>query len=191
VLLSQDEARFTMVPTLTRTLGVKGHRPVVGSWDCKDVVQAFAAVNLVSGRLVGELFESATKDRRKDGSSKTGRMQEAFAEHLRHIAQSYPVETCTEVILMLDNAPWHRGKAITKVLETNPHLKLYRLPSYSPQLNPIERLWKKLRWDVTHNRLFESLRTLSRALARRLRRFTRSPLSLLRTIAQLPKSPAP
>ena len=30
VLLSQDEARFPMVPTLAATLGVKGHRPVVG-----------------------------------------------------------------------------------------------------------------------------------------------------------------
>lgn len=34
VLLSQDEARFPMVPTLGRTLGVKGHRPVVGTRDC-------------------------------------------------------------------------------------------------------------------------------------------------------------
>jgi hypothetical protein len=38
VLLSQDEARCPMVPTLTATLGVKGHRPVVGTRDCKDVL---------------------------------------------------------------------------------------------------------------------------------------------------------
>ena len=31
VLLSQDEARFPMVPTLTASLGVKGHRPLVGT----------------------------------------------------------------------------------------------------------------------------------------------------------------
>ena len=30
--LSQDEARFPMVPTATATLGVKGHRPLVGTW---------------------------------------------------------------------------------------------------------------------------------------------------------------
>jgi DDE superfamily endonuclease len=36
VLLSQDEARFPLVPTLRATLGVKGHRPTVGTWDNKD-----------------------------------------------------------------------------------------------------------------------------------------------------------
>ena len=44
------------------------------------------------------------------------------------------------------------------------HLKLQRLPSYSPQLNPIERLWKRLRRRATHNRLFECLADLKRSL---------------------------
>jgi hypothetical protein len=38
VLLSQDEARLPLVPTLCSTLGVKGHRPLVGTWDNKDQV---------------------------------------------------------------------------------------------------------------------------------------------------------
>jgi transposase len=38
-----------------------------------------------------------------------------------------------------------------------PNLELYRLPSYSPQLNVIERLWTLLRRRATHNRLFEAL----------------------------------
>lgn len=35
MLLSQEETRFPLVPTLTATLGVKGHRPEVGSRDNK------------------------------------------------------------------------------------------------------------------------------------------------------------
>jgi hypothetical protein len=38
VLLSQDEARFPLVPTLRTTLGRKGYRPLVGTWDNKDLV---------------------------------------------------------------------------------------------------------------------------------------------------------
>ena len=38
VLLSQDEARFPMVPTLAASLGVKGHRPLVGTRDNKDLL---------------------------------------------------------------------------------------------------------------------------------------------------------
>jgi transposase len=44
------------------------------------------------------------------------------------------------------------------------HLEFYRLPSYSPQLNAIERFWKLLRRRATHNRLFESLADLKRSL---------------------------
>jgi hypothetical protein len=55
--LSQDEARFPMVPTLCRTLGVKGHRPVVGTWDCKHLLYVFASVNVVSSALHTDTVE--------------------------------------------------------------------------------------------------------------------------------------
>ena len=54
MLLSQDEARFPLVPTLRATLGVKGFRPVVGTWDNKDLVYCFAALNLISGQRLSE-----------------------------------------------------------------------------------------------------------------------------------------
>jgi hypothetical protein len=41
--LSQDEARFPLVPTLHTTLGVKGYRPMVGTWDNKDQVYGLVA----------------------------------------------------------------------------------------------------------------------------------------------------
>jgi transposase len=182
-LLYQDEARVPLVPTLTTTLGVKGHRPVVGTWDNKDVVQVFGAVDVLSGRLVSDLYESATTERRKDGLSKTARMQAAFARHLEHIGQTYPA---AEVVLVIDNAPWHRGKAINAALENHPQLKLYRLPSYSPQLNAIEKLWKKLRRGVSHNRLFESMRELTRALSRWLRSLRRNPAAVLKAVGHAP-----
>ena len=51
-----------------------------------------------------------------------------------------------------------------EVLEAHPHLHLYRLPSYSPQRNVIERLWRVLRRRATHNRLFASMATLRATL---------------------------
>src|SRR5438270_337207 len=67
VLLSQDEARFPMVPTLQATLGVKGHRPKVGTRDCKDLLYVFAVVNLVSAALHANTLESP-----KGATKKTG-----------------------------------------------------------------------------------------------------------------------
>ena len=164
MLLSQDEARFPMVPTLCRTLGVKGHRPTVGTRDCKDLLYVLAVINVVTGVLHANTLESPADAKRRTGQSKTRRLQEAFAAHLRHVARLYPAKGHKRVVLIIDNAPWHRGQPIDDALADHPHLEFYRLPSYSPQLNVIERLWRLLRRRATHNRLFDTLADLKRSI---------------------------
>jgi transposase len=171
VLLSQDEARLPMVPTLTATLGVKGHRPTVGTRDCKHLLYVFCVVNVVSAALHANTLESRQDAKRKTGKSKTRRMQEAFAAHLRHVGRVYPKDRYRRVVLTIDNAPWHRGEEVAQALADNPHLELYRLPPYSPKLNVIERFWKLLRRRVTHNRLFETLGELKASVRNSLRYF--------------------
>jgi hypothetical protein len=149
-----------MVPTLTATLGVKGHRPTVGTRDCKDLLYVFGSVNLASAALHTTTYESPHQARRRDRRSKTRRMQEAFADHLRHVARTYPRRQYPRVVLLVDNAFWHRGGPVAEALREHPHLEFYRLPPYSPRLNPIERFWKKLRRRATHNRLFDTLADL-------------------------------
>jgi transposase len=153
-----------MVPTLTATLGVKGHRPLVGTRDNKDLLYLFAVVNLFSAAVHANTLESPKNAKKKTGTSKTRRLQEAFAAHLRHVGRRYPRERYPRVVLLIDNAPWHRGRPINEALAANPHLEFKRLPSYSPQLNPIERWWKKLRRRATHNRLFDTLADLKASL---------------------------
>jgi hypothetical protein len=178
--LSQDEARFPMVPTLCATLGVKGHRPTVGSRDHKGLLYVFAVVNLVTAAVHANTLECPPNAKRKTGQSKTRRMQEAFAAHLRHVGRIYPAARHPRVVLTIDNAPWHCGEWIERALAENPHLSFYRLPSYSPQLNPIERFWKKLRRRATHNRLFDTLADLKRSI--------RSSLSYFQTMRHKVKS---
>ena len=164
MLLSQDEARFPLVPTLRATLGVKGYRPVVGTWDNKDHVQCFAALNVVSGQLITRLLEQPARSKAKTGQSKQQRLQAAFAAHLQDIARAYPARGYPQVVITIDNAPWHRGTQMEQVLQAHPHLQLYRLPSYSPQLNVIERVWRVLRRRATHNRLFTTMVALRTTL---------------------------
>src|SRR5512134_3693549 len=164
VLLSQDEARFPLVPTLRATLGVKGHRPRVGTWDNKGQVYCFAALNLVSGRLTTRLLDNPARVQAVTGRSKVSRLQAAFAAHLRDIARAYPAARHPRVVVVIDNAAWHRGAPVSQVLAEQPHLTLYRLPSYSPHLNTVERLWRVLRRRATHNRLFATMAALRRAL---------------------------
>ena len=189
VLLSQDEARFQMVPTLVATLGVKGHRPVVGTRDCKDVLYVLGVLNLVSGAVHANTLESLQKENRKSKEPKTRRMQRAFADHLRHVGKMYPQGRHKRVVLLIDNAPWHRGPLIDEAMRENPHLEFKRLPSYSPQLNPIERFWKKLRRRATHNRLFDAIADLKSSVRNSLRYFQTVKSRLLTMINGRPKKP--
>lgn len=61
------------------------------------------------------------------------------------------------VVVTIDNAPWHRGPRVERALAQVLHVQLYRLPSDSPQLNTVERLWKLLRHRATHNQLFDDV----------------------------------
>lgn len=176
-----------MVPTLAATLGVKGHRPAVGTRDCKDVLYVFAVLNLITGAVHANTLESLQRESRKKKESKTRRMQRAFADHLRHVGRAYPQARCERVVLLIDNAPWHRGALIDEALAECPHLEFKRLPSYSPQLNPVERLWKKLRRRATHNRLFDAIADLKSSVRNSLRYFQTVKSRLLTLINGRPK----
>jgi transposase len=153
-----------MVPTLRATLGVKGHRPVVGTWDCKNLLYVLAVVNVVTAAVHANTLDSPKDAKKRTGKGKTRRMQAAFAAHLRHVARVYPAAANPRVVVVIDNAPWHRGKVIDEALAANPHLEFYRLPGYSPHLNPVERFWRVLRRRATHNRLFDTLADLKASI---------------------------
>ena len=123
-MLSQEEARFPLGPTLCTTLGVKGHRPVGGTWDNTDLGYSFATLNVGTGQLTRRLVESPAQAKQRTGLSKTARLQRAFATHLRAIARTYPASLNKPVLLTIDNAPWHQGGGLTAVLAPYGHLRL-------------------------------------------------------------------
>jgi transposase len=168
VLLSQDEAGFPLVPTLRATLGVRGYRPTVGTWDNKDQVYCLAALNVVTGQLTTRRLEPPARSKVKTGQSKQQRLQRAFAAHLRDIARTYPASQYPEVVITIENAPWHRGVLMEQVLAAHPHLRGKRLPSYSPQLHVMERFWRVLRRRATHKRLFAHMAALRATLRNNL-----------------------
>ena len=65
-----------------------------------------------------------------------------------------------KIMVILDQAGWHRSK----LLEKRDNIELVFLPPYSPELNPVEKLWQKLRRHVCRNKVFESLDKLMDAL---------------------------
>jgi len=99
----------------------------------------------------------------------TGPPSAALAAHLRHGGQGYPRERQKRVVLVIDHIPWYRGPLVTDALAAHRHLEFYRLPSYSPQLNPIERFGKVLRRRATHKGRFDTLAELKAGVRNSLR----------------------
>ena len=77
-----------------------------------------------------------------------------------------------KIRLVVDNAPWHKTKALRKrPAEITRLIEVHFLPKYSPKLNAAEYIWKETRKWAGHNRFFETLKDLKQSLSRRFNRF--------------------
>ena len=70
-----------------------------------------------------------------------------------------------QVVVIWDNAPCHVAKVVQAHAEER-GIKLVALPGYSPDLNPIERLWDWMRQEVTRGHCHISLAALRAACQR-------------------------
>ena len=74
-----------------------------------------------------------------------------------------------KLYLIMDNAPWH--KKAKRLIETEEEysdiqnaVTIVSLPPYSPDLNPIEQVWRVTRREKTHNRYWSGLPKLTAVL---------------------------
>jgi len=76
---------------------------------------------------------------------------------------------------VLDNAQYHKAKELQSYMEEiKDRLELLFLPPYSPDLNPIETVWRETRRNVTHNKYFGSLTEQKEVLLRYWQMFQNS-----------------
>lgn len=73
---------------------------------------------------------------------------EATISFFRKIEASYSGKK--RIHVFCDNARYYKNKVVTEYLGTS-KIKLHFLPSYSPNVNPIERLWKWMKERVIYN----------------------------------------
>ena len=65
--------------------------------------------------------------------------QQAFKKFVQKLYYKF-----RKIVLVIDNASWHHALSIREYVESR-DIKLIFLPPYSPELNPIEQSWKKLK----------------------------------------------
>jgi transposase len=118
--------------------------PVLLHHPTRKSVGYFGAVRLRDGKLVflreEEKFNAVT-----------------FHEFLKKLQQT-GTESGRRVVVIIDNARYHHAKLHADWRNQHtPQFVLNFLPPYSPDLNPIERLWKLTRRLRLHNRYFPTL----------------------------------
>ena len=89
----------------------------------------------------------------------TVKNSQTFIEFLEHLL----IECVPDrnVILVMDNAPYHRSKAVQAALSLfEDRLLVFWLPPYCSTLNPIERFWRHLKDLATANKLFPTIEAL-------------------------------
>jgi transposase len=95
-------------------------------------------------------------------------------EVLRRLRAEMPDRT---LIVLWDGAPYHRAKAVREAAGEL-GIALVPLPGYSPDLMPVEALWRWLREDVTYHHCHASAADLTRRVAAFETRLNRDPLAV-------------
>ncbi|MDM8541517.1 transposase [Desulfococcaceae bacterium HSG9] len=77
------------------------------------------------------------------------------------------------VIPVEDGAPYHGARVVKNFVENEgqDRLSIYRLPSYSPDFNPIEKLWKNTKRDATHCKFFPTFDDIRTSVVKTFKKY--------------------
>ena len=140
----QDEARIGQKNSLTRVWGQTGSRPAAP----KDLgfasAYVFGAVCPLEGKAAALIMPICNTA--------------AMNHHLCEISSQVAADA--HAVVILDGAGWHRSRGLV----APDNITLLELPPYSPELNPVERIWHYLRSHWLANSVFSSLADIMDAL---------------------------
>lgn len=148
LLLFGDEASFAQWGSLGYTWARRGQQPLVKTAGKRKGYKVFGLLDYFSGRLFYRGCE--------------GRLaSESYCDFLGWVL----AQTARMVYIIQDGARYHTSKQTQEFLrQCSDRVRVYQLPSYSPDYNPIEHLWRNVKRLKTHNRYFASFSDLSAAV---------------------------
>lgn len=144
LLLFGDEASFAQWGSLSYTWAPIGEQPTIKTTGKRKSYKVFGLIDLFSGRLFYQGIEGKFNS-------------ESYIAFLKMVL----AQTQQALFFVQDGARYHTSK-LTKLFfqEHAQRLTVAQLPSYSPDYNPIEFLWRALKRRTTHNIYFPEFATL-------------------------------
>jgi transposase len=135
-LYFQDEARFGRINTVQKCWCMKGVMPKVTQQMIREYTYIFCAVCPETGVTCSLIMHRADT--------------ETMNIFLKTLSKQQHNEC---IILCMDKAGWHT----TQQLKMPNNIITWHLPPYSPELNPVELIWRELRANYFNNKTFKTL----------------------------------
>jgi transposase len=177
MILFGDEVSFAQWGSLAHTWARVGQPPVVKTSGRRKGYKVFGLIDFFSGRF----FYQCLEDRF---------VSERYQAFLLQVLE----DTSQHLILIQDGAKYHTSQATRAFFAAHrDRLTVFQLPSYSPDYNPIEFLWKKMKQRATHNHYFAKFEDLVKSVDEALAHFAGQATEIknlmglyVRTLADLP-----
>ena len=133
----QDEMRYGNKTRIAALWQLSGSSPVTRKQNGFLNRYIYGAVNPQTGQHVGLVFSECSAA--------------AMNIHLSLVSQA--LDDKSHAIMIMDQAPWHSNAKTELVVPHN--ITILDLPPYSPELNPVERLWLWLKENHLSNRIIK------------------------------------
>lgn len=150
----QDEARFGRISSQVDCWAPPGIRPEVPCQIVREYTYAYAALSPHDGTMDSLIIDGVSG--------------EAMQYFMEEVSRRHPDE---HIVMVMDGAGWHRSEAIEIPTNITPVF----LPPYSPELNPVEVLWKEVRKEDFYNCVFNSMKAVEDQLEKVLRMLELNP----------------
>lgn len=134
LILIQDETTFKWLPPLRAMWMRKGEQVRIPTPPDNDSIALYGVIELESGDTFCAFHEK-------------GRSDYTIA-YLEQLLDNYPRR---QILLIWDQAKYHTSNAVEDWLAAHPRITVLLLPRYSPELNPIEQIWRQLKDQVAAN----------------------------------------
>ena len=144
-LVFQDEVHFNVQTDISAIWAEKGSTPIIKSKPGKDKVSYSGFVIPSTGELFTDKPDIFTF--------------ETTISSIRSFLSAYPLDEGEKYYLVMDNASWHKkAKRLIKENANGEYSDICNqvvfVPPYSPDLNPIEQVWRITRRDAKNNKYF-------------------------------------
>ena len=159
LLLFGDEASFAQWGSLSSTWAPTGKQPEVPTRGKRKGYKVFGLIDYFSGQFFYKGHEGRFNS-------------ESYVAFLRDVLS----QTRRHVVVIQDGARSHTSQAMQDFFKAHAaRLTIEQWPSYSPDFNPIEHLWKKVKKEATHLKYFPDFSQLQAEVDRALLYFAQTP----------------